>query len=200
MAIQNRRGSYVDFVPSRLVPGEFAVVQSNDPNASDGKALYLCISSGVVKRIATTDDIRNVLYANLQDLSDELIEQFSQEAQEFVDDAVDAAERAESAAEDAEAAANNTVRYDITQDKTDVQKARARANIGVHELDTTLTQRACAADAKAVGDAISDITIEVDDTLTQEGMAADAKAVGDALNSITITCTDENNDGNIVIS
>lgn len=47
--------------------------------------------------------------------------------------------------------------------------------------DTTLTIEGVAADAKAVGDALSNITIEVDDTLTEQGKAADAKAVGDAL-------------------
>jgi len=47
--------------------------------------------------------------------------------------------------------------------------------------DTTFTQEGKAADAKAVGDAISNITIEVDDTLSEQGKAADAKAVGDVI-------------------
>ena len=47
--------------------------------------------------------------------------------------------------------------------------------------DTTLSISGAAADAEAVGDAISNITIEVDDTLSEQGKAADAKAVGDAL-------------------
>ena len=47
--------------------------------------------------------------------------------------------------------------------------------------DTTLSISGAPADAKAVGDALSNITIEVDDTLTEHGKAADAKAVGDAL-------------------
>lgn len=52
------------------------------------------------------------------------------------------------------------------------------------ELDTTLSMAGKAADAKAVGDAISQISggnVELDTTLTQSGKAADAKAVGDAL-------------------
>jgi lysophospholipase L1-like esterase len=47
--------------------------------------------------------------------------------------------------------------------------------------DTTLSISGAAADAKAVGDALADFTIEVDDTLSEQGKAADAKAVGDAL-------------------
>ena len=31
MAIQLRRGAYTNFNPSKLLPGEFAVVQNNDP-------------------------------------------------------------------------------------------------------------------------------------------------------------------------
>ena len=48
-------------------------------------------------------------------------------------------------------------------------------------IDSTLSKQGKLADAKAVGDALADITIEVDDTLTEHGKAADAKAVGDAL-------------------
>lgn len=41
----------------------------------------------------------------------------------------------------------------------------------------------------------------IDDTLTQEGKAADAKAVGDALANLSAyTFSDPNNDGNIVIT
>ena len=55
--------------------------------------------------------------------------------------------------------------------------------------DTTLSISGSAADAKAVGDALADISIDVDDTLTQEGEAADAKAVGDALDGIDTRVT-----------
>ena len=57
MAIQNRRGSYSDFDPSKLKPGEYAVVQSGDPTSSDGKAVYLCVSAGNVKRLASLDEL-----------------------------------------------------------------------------------------------------------------------------------------------
>ena len=52
---------------------------------------------------------------------------------------------------------------------------------GTAVTDTTLSISGAPADAKAVGDALADFTIEVDDTLSEQGKAADAKAVGDAL-------------------
>ena len=57
MAIQNRRGAYGDFDPSKLLPGEWAVVLSGDTNASDGLACYMCFKAGVVKRMATYEDM-----------------------------------------------------------------------------------------------------------------------------------------------
>lgn len=62
MAIQNRRGQASDFVPSKLLPGEFAVVQSGDSNTTDGKAAYLAFASGSVKRLITDGDIDALTY------------------------------------------------------------------------------------------------------------------------------------------
>ena len=53
MAIQNRRGAYPDFVPSKLLPGEWAVVQSGEPNSVGGTSVYMCFNAGDVKRMAT---------------------------------------------------------------------------------------------------------------------------------------------------
>lgn len=55
--IQNRRGEYLDYDPSKLLPGEFAVVQMGDPNTPTGKGVYLAISAGDVVRLATTEEI-----------------------------------------------------------------------------------------------------------------------------------------------
>ena len=54
MAIQNRRGAYSDFDPQKLVPGEWAVVQSGDPNSESGKAVYMAFDVGDVQRMAST--------------------------------------------------------------------------------------------------------------------------------------------------
>ena len=50
-------------------------------------------------------------------------------------------------------------------------------------IDSTLSQANQAADAKAVGDKIDEITLTIDETLTQSGQVADAKVTGDTLNT-----------------
>lgn len=57
MAIQMRRGDYNKFVPSKLLPAEWAVVQQNDPNAESGESIYIAFESGNVKRMATYEDM-----------------------------------------------------------------------------------------------------------------------------------------------
>ena len=59
MAIQNRRGAYADFDPSKLKPGEYAIVQSGDPSTTEGDAIYICIKSGTVRRLATADEVND---------------------------------------------------------------------------------------------------------------------------------------------
>ena len=49
MAIQIRRGSYTDLNANALVDGEFCATLSDDPNTSDGRAVY--IKNGTLKRV-----------------------------------------------------------------------------------------------------------------------------------------------------
>lgn len=58
MAIQSRRGAYADFDPNKMLPGEWAVVTSGDPNDPDGRAIYLCYIAGIVERMATYEDMK----------------------------------------------------------------------------------------------------------------------------------------------
>jgi len=58
MAIQNRRGAYSDFDPTKLLPGEYAVVQSGDPGGTNGYAVYLCYTAGIVKRLVSADELQ----------------------------------------------------------------------------------------------------------------------------------------------
>lgn len=60
MSIQMRRGDYTDFDPTKMVPGEFAVVQENDPDGNDGTAVYMCFTAGEVKRLIVDDDLLNI--------------------------------------------------------------------------------------------------------------------------------------------
>lgn len=100
MAIQHRRGIYSDFDPSRLVPGEWAIVLTNDPNATDGMAAYICFAAGTVKRVATFEDMVD----NIANANSEIVAQILSEATESVEAAVAALEAVTGTASDGEAA------------------------------------------------------------------------------------------------
>ncbi len=71
MAIQNRRGNFVDFDPHKMLTGEFAYTL-------DTEELYYCVSPGNVKRCATKEEVIEILetsqdaYNGLQQLLTEL--------------------------------------------------------------------------------------------------------------------------------
>ena len=68
MAIQNRRGAYTNFDPTKMKPGEFAIVQSGDPNSNDGKAVYICTQSGVVRRLVSELEVGDLVYNAISDV------------------------------------------------------------------------------------------------------------------------------------
>lgn len=72
MAIQNRRGVYTDYDPSRLVEGEWAVVKSGDPNSSNGRSVYMCFEAGTVKRMATYEDMEADINSVTSEIQDSL--------------------------------------------------------------------------------------------------------------------------------
>lgn len=61
MAIQNRRGVYADFDPTKLMPGEFAVVMEDDPDGTSGAAVYMCFGNSIVKRLVGADDLQDIV-------------------------------------------------------------------------------------------------------------------------------------------
>lgn len=83
MAIQNRRGAYKDFNPDKLKSGEWATVMSGDPNAADGRATYLCYEPGVVKRMATFEDMEENVELSL----DHIFDRFTADMQKAFDNA-----------------------------------------------------------------------------------------------------------------
>ena len=58
MAIQMRRGQSVDFDPTKMLTGEWAVSIDNE---SQKQMVYMCFAPGVVKRMATLEDFQNEL-------------------------------------------------------------------------------------------------------------------------------------------
>ena len=73
MAIQHRRGIYEKFNPAKLVPGEWAVVLSGEPYAHDGRAAYVCFAAGVVKRVATYEDMLDYFESVKQETLDWIV-------------------------------------------------------------------------------------------------------------------------------
>lgn len=92
MAIQMRRGSWNQFDPTKMEPGEWAVILSDHPDTIDGMALYLCFAAGTVKQVGTIDETTNIIAS------------FTEQIQEALSSVSDATEDAEDAAERAEAA------------------------------------------------------------------------------------------------
>lgn len=80
MAIKNRQGKSQDFVPTKLLGGEFAVVQEGDKNTADGSALYLATKAGSVKRIPFAGEVDD-----LKTKVDEVVE----DAREAIESAID---------------------------------------------------------------------------------------------------------------
>ena len=86
MAIQNRRGAYNDFDPQKMVPGEWAVVTSGDPNSERGKAVYMAFDVGDVERMATYED----MLENIDSATSDIQEQFTEDVNTAIADANDA--------------------------------------------------------------------------------------------------------------
>lgn len=62
MAIQMRRGQFIDFDPTQLLPGEFAVSQDNS-------RVFLCVRAGVVIEFGTIEQAAQWL-AEMQEFYD----------------------------------------------------------------------------------------------------------------------------------
>lgn len=73
MAIQNRRGAYVDFDKSKMVAGEIAVVQSGDPEATDGRGVYVSFQNGTAKRLAAHDELETYIDQQLSTIKDAIM-------------------------------------------------------------------------------------------------------------------------------
>lgn len=133
MAIQNRRGAYADFDPSKLKPGEYGVVQSGDPTSTTGQAVYLCVSAGHVMRLASLDELKTYCEAT---------KTLAVEAKELADDAAElylgSAQSAQAAANSAAQAASlagqaNTTANAAKTESAAAQTASAQAVISANQ-------------------------------------------------------------------
>lgn len=55
--MRQRRGAYGEFDETKALPQELQVVISGDPNTRDGKAVYIPIEIGDLRRIVTSDEL-----------------------------------------------------------------------------------------------------------------------------------------------
>lgn len=107
MAIQMRRGAYVNFNPAKLMPGEWAVVVSGDSGAKDGKAAYISFAAGDVKRVATYEDMVDNVHDAVDQNNGAIIKQITDAADKASQQASGAASRADAAANQALQIANS---------------------------------------------------------------------------------------------
>ena len=118
MAIQMRRGNYGKFDPSKLLPGEYAVVQGDDPSARDGRSVYMAFAAGVVKRLATYEDMVENVSSALVDAIGDAAERLTERA-EAINAAAEEGEAGRREAEAARAAAESA--------RTTAEEGRAKA-------------------------------------------------------------------------
>lgn len=199
MAIQHRRGKYSDFDPSKLLPGELAIVLSGDPASGTGRSVYVCFETGVVKRFATYEDFET----EIQNATEDVQAAFTEEIRSAINSAitaansantaVEAANKATAAANEAAEAANAVVLGDISKNTVTFTQAEERTLPESGEDTATLFGKIkkWLADLAKVAfsgsyDDLSDkptlgkaaeMEVANNDTTTSEGYVADARAV-----------------------
>lgn len=138
MAIQMRRGNYGKFDPDKLLPGEYAVVQGDDPSARDGRSVYMAFAAGVVKRLATYEDMVENVSSALVDAIGDAAERLTERA-EAINAAAEEGEAGRREAEAARAAAESA--------RTTAEEGRAKAEGGRVAADADRETRQAKNDA-----------------------------------------------------
>lgn len=193
MAIQNRRGVYSDFTPSKMVPGELAVVQSGDPNNSSGKAVYAAFgASGDVKRLATEDDLGSI-DTELSDKVDKVSgkglstnDYTNTEKTKLAGIASGAEVNVQSDWNQSNTSADDFIKNKPTKTSDFTNDGDGTSNFAT---ESYVQQNGGKIDTISVNGTQQTITNKnvdipvpvIDNTLTQTGKAADAKIVGDEL-------------------
>lgn len=75
MAIQMRKGLKADFDPTKMLPGEWAVSIDSD---TSNQIVWMCFAAGVVKRMGTYEDFKDMIRDATKDIRDEYITEFNQ--------------------------------------------------------------------------------------------------------------------------
>lgn len=126
MAIQMRRGKFTNFIPSKLLPGEYAVVQGDDPSVRDGRSVYIAFAAGVVKRLATYEDMVENVSAALVDAIGDAAERLTERA-EAINAAADEGEASRRKAEEGRVSAE-AARAMAESSRASAERGRATAD------------------------------------------------------------------------
>lgn len=112
MAIQMRRGSFTRFDPTKMLPGEWAIVLSDDASAANGQSVYICFAAGTVKRMLTVDEVSTIIANFTQQIAGTLAEvrEATEEASAAATEANDAIDAIEDISELAVPLMSTTVR------------------------------------------------------------------------------------------
>jgi len=198
MAIQHRRGAYTNYDPTKMVPGEIAIVQSGDPIATDGKAAYVAFTAGEAKRMATYDELHNYdesarLYAKDAQESATASAQSATSSANSATASETSAQNAAQSASDAESTLASavetieTARDDTLGDISDA-KDQAIANIGTAKTEAlTAIDNAETESVGAVDDKGTEVNEQIDTKAQQIlAMTTNAEEIAtDALNHAT---------------
>ena len=158
MAIQMRRGQASQFDPSKMLPGEFAVVLSGDATATDGRVVYMCFAAGSVKRLATFED----MVAFLTNAEAELAASFTEDVTAATAAANTAATNANTKAQlaDQKATLANTKAQLADQKATAADNAATSATSAASSANTAATNANGAAESANISKVAADEAAE----------------------------------------
>ena len=178
MAIQMRRGSYGKLDPTKMLPGEYAVVQSGDPSARDGRAVYMAFAAGVVKRLATYEDMVESVRQAVEQGSSSIIKSITDAVNKTNDD-VKAAETGRVTAEAKRVAAEDARVKAESQRKAQYDKCVTQTNAAASAASSANTAAGKANSAAQSANANADAANRAASAASgaaQQAAAAAAKA------------------------
>lgn len=173
MAIQNRRGFYDKFDPSRLVAGEWAIVLDGDKNAPDGKSAYVCFAAGNVKRVALFEDMST----NIKKANKELVEELTAATNSATQKATETTEKCENTIKKSEetTAATIAAKEDCIQATQACKTSTEQSQNATQETkDATNACNAATSESKASTQTASETLEKLN---TSESARADAEKV-----------------------
>lgn len=124
---RQRGGPYSKFDKAKTLPREFQIVESGDPNAKDGRAVYIAFEAGEPKRLST--------YEDMQEDIDNATEEIQETLTAGVDKKIKEADAAIASAKSATTKAN-TATTNANKATDSANKAADNANKAVENIQS----------------------------------------------------------------